>query len=31
MCIIEITHKNVLDDTVEGVECKKDKIFINNE
>lgn len=24
---LEITHKNVLDNTVEGVECKKDKIF----
>ena len=22
-----VTHKNILDDTVEGVECKKDKIF----
>lgn len=24
---LEITHKNVLDNTVEGVECKKDKVF----
>ena len=22
-----VTHKNVLDDTIEGVECKKDKVF----
>ena len=22
-----VTHKNILDDTIEGVECKKDKIF----
>ena len=24
---LKITHKNILDNTVEGVECKKDKIF----
>lgn len=24
---LEITHINLLDDTVEGVECKKDKVF----
>ena len=24
---LEITHINLLDNTVEGVECKKDKIF----
>ena len=24
---LEITHINTIDDTVEGVECKKDKIF----
>ena len=24
---LKVTHKNILDDTVEGVECKKDKIF----
>ena len=24
---LDITHKNILDDTIEGVECKKDKIF----
>jgi len=24
---LKITHKNVLDNTVEGVECKKDKVF----
>lgn len=24
---LEITHRNILDDTVEGVECKKDKVF----
>ena len=24
---MEITHINLLDNTVEGVECKKDKIF----
>ena len=22
-----VTHKNILDDTIEGVECKKDKVF----
>ena len=24
---LEITHINLLDNTVEGVECKKDKVF----
>lgn len=24
---LEVTHKNILDNTIEGVECKKDKIF----
>ena len=24
---LEITHKNILDNTIEGVECKKDKVF----
>jgi carbamoyl-phosphate synthase small subunit len=24
---LKVTHKNILDNTVEGVECKKDKIF----
>lgn len=24
---LEVTHKNLLDGTVEGVECKKDKVF----
>ncbi len=24
---LTVTHKNILDDTVEGVECKKDKVF----
>ncbi len=24
---LEVTHKNILDDTIEGVECKKDKVF----
>ncbi len=24
---LTVTHKNILDDTIEGVECKKDKIF----
>ena len=24
---LEITHINVLDKTVEGIECKKDKVF----
>ena len=24
---LEVTHKNILDNTVEGVACKKDKIF----
>ncbi len=24
---LTITHKNILDDTIEGVECKKDRIF----
>lgn len=24
---LEVTHRNVLDKTVEGVECKKDKVF----
>ena len=24
---LEITHKNVLDNTIEGVECKKDRVF----
>ena len=24
---LKMTHKNILDDTIEGVECKKDKIF----
>lgn len=24
---LEVTHKNILDNTVEGVECKKDKVF----
>ena len=24
---LKVTHKNILDDTIEGVECKKDKIF----
>ena len=24
---LKVTHKNILDDTVEGVECKKDKVF----
>ena len=24
---LKITHKNILDNTVEGVACKKDKIF----
>ena len=22
-----VTHKNILDNTIEGVECKKDKVF----
>ena len=25
---LEVTHKNVLDNAVEGVECKKDKVFV---
>lgn len=24
---LTVTHKNILDDTIEGVECKKDKVF----
>ena len=24
---LEVTHKNILDNTIEGVECKKDKVF----
>ena len=24
---LKVTHKNILDNTIEGVECKKDKIF----
>ena len=24
---LKVTHKNILDDTIEGVECKKDKVF----
>ena len=24
---LKVTHKNILDNTVEGVECKKDKVF----
>lgn len=24
---LQVTHKNILDDTVEGVECKEDKVF----
>ena len=24
---MEPTHKNILDNTIEGVECKKDRIF----
>ena len=24
---LKVTHKNILDDTVEGVECKEDKVF----
>ena len=24
---LSITHKNILDNTIEGVECKKDKVF----
>ena len=24
---MEATHKNILDNTIEGVECKKDRIF----
>ena len=24
---LEVTHRNILDNTIEGVECKKDKVF----
>ena len=24
---LKVTHKNILDNTIEGVECKKDKVF----
>ena len=24
---LEVTHVNLLDNTIEGVECKKDKVF----
>ena len=24
---LKVTHKNILDNTIEGVECKEDKIF----
>lgn len=24
---LDVTHKNVLDNTIEGVECKKDRVF----
>ena len=24
---LKVTHRNILDNTIEGVECKKDKVF----